>query len=241
MALALPQPIERPRSLTDIASEAIRAAIVTGQIAMGEQVSEALLATSLGLSKTPVREALLRLQNEGLVQVQPQRGTFVFTLTEGELTHICELRLALESGAVILALERNQTALVSGWAEIISRMETALTLEDPGPYLMLDSQFHECLVECSGNRYFDDAYSRIASKVTTLRLKLGRDAFHMKKSFAEHKELLALVRAGATDQAQIVLRRHIARKEGSYWEQLSSVPSGYLEGLAAVSRDEGAS
>ncbi|HRK23713.1 MAG TPA: GntR family transcriptional regulator [Beijerinckiaceae bacterium] len=229
MLTVVPGPVERPKTLTDIAAAAIREAIITGRIAQGEQVSEAQLAGSLGLSKTPVREALLRLQTEGLVAVSPHRGTFVFSLSDGELTHICELRLALETGAVILALERNRERLVSGWLAILDRMGAALNLPDPAAYLVSDSEFHEHLIHCSGNRYFQDAYSLIAAKVTTLRLKLGRDSFHMEKSFLEHRLLVDHVRTGAVEQAQQVLRRHIARKEGSYWEQLRPVKSSYLD------------
>lgn len=228
MVLAAPKPVERPRTLTDIATDAIRDAIVTGSIAQGEQVSEAQLAASLALSKTPVREALLRLQTEGLVTVSPHRGTFVFSLNEGELTHICELRLALESGAVVLALERNHHHLVTGWQDIVTRMEAALERSDPAAYLITDSAFHEHLIQCSGNRYFQDAYALIAAKVTTLRLKLGRDAFHVSKSFSEHKLMVEQVKAGDRSGIQDVLRRHIARKEGSYWEKLTPAKSAYL-------------
>ncbi len=71
-------PLERPLLLTDIVCERVRTAIVQGELKLGEQVSEAQLATWLGVSKTPVRESLLRLKSEGLVDIQPQRGSFVF-------------------------------------------------------------------------------------------------------------------------------------------------------------------
>src|SRR5580765_2602781 len=69
------QKLERPKSLTDMAIESIRSSIVEGRLSLGEHLSEAALALSLGISKTPVREALLQLRGEGLVEIHPQRGT----------------------------------------------------------------------------------------------------------------------------------------------------------------------
>lgn len=228
MALAMTMQVERPKSLTDIALAAIREAIITGKLDMGSQISEAVLATSLGLSKTPVREALLRLQGEGLVTVIPQKGTFVFSLQAGEVTALCELRLALESAALALAAERGRAALIAGWGEIIEAMREAIAAEDADAYLMQDTAFHECLIAAAANPYFTDAYALISAKVTTLRLKLGRDPFHTEKSFAEHGALLDCARNGDIAKAQDILRRHIARKEGSYWEHLNPQPPRFL-------------
>jgi DNA-binding GntR family transcriptional regulator len=220
--------IERPKSLTETAVEALRDAIVNGEIGLGEQLSEATLAEGLGLSKTPVREALLKLQGEGLVTVLPRRGTVVFSLAPGELTQICELRLALESGALHLAAERNLDRLIDAWSAIVDLMRQTITQGDVSAYLRQDGAFHEALIDAAANVYFSDAYGLIAAKVTTLRLKLGRDDFHMKKSMQEHGQLLDCVRNGELAKAHDILRRHIARKEGSYWEHLDSQPPRYL-------------
>jgi DNA-binding GntR family transcriptional regulator len=220
--------IEKPKSLTETAVDALRDAIVNGEIGLGEQLSESALAAELGLSKTPVREALLKLQSEGLVMVSPRRGTFVFSLAPGELTQICELRLALESGALHLAAERNRDQLVRAWSGILEDMRRHIAREDISAYLMSDSAFHAALIAAADNTYFSDAYGLIAAKVTTLRLKLGRDDFHRGKSIQEHQLLLDHVGKGEIGEAHAVLRRHIARKEGSYWEHLDPRPPRYL-------------
>ena len=86
----------RPKSLTDLALDSIRQLIVGGELAMGAQLSEATLAAQLGISKTPVREALLRLRVDGLIEIQPQRGTFVFSLTPRQVEEICVFREMVE-------------------------------------------------------------------------------------------------------------------------------------------------
>ena len=92
--------LARPRSLTEMVITQIRELIVSGRLVLGEQLSESALAEQLGVSRTPVREAFLRLETERLVEVRPQRGTFVFQYGVAELRDICELREVLETGAL---------------------------------------------------------------------------------------------------------------------------------------------
>ena len=85
--------IKKPKSLTLLALEKIREGITRGEYALGAPLYEKVLAEDFGISKTPVREALVQLQHEGLVVVQPHSGTFVFELGDGEVGELCELRL----------------------------------------------------------------------------------------------------------------------------------------------------
>src|SRR4029078_266097 len=91
--------IQRPDSLTEIALQQVRAAIIEGTLPLGSPISEAQLAAALGISKTPVREALAQLRMEGLVTIVPQSGTYVFTLSATEVVEICELRQTLDTRA----------------------------------------------------------------------------------------------------------------------------------------------
>lgn len=209
--------IERPRRLVEVALETLRNAIVEGDWDLGEKISESSVARQLGVSKTPVREALVLLQREGLVVIRPQSGTRVFTLQPGELTHLCDLRQALETTAVRLASAGAVTALGRELAAIVERMRTAREDGDTREYLRLDGAFHEALVRASGNPYLVAGYDLVAGKIAALRTHLGTDPHHLEKSFAEHARMARLVAAGDLDQAVALLSRHIARKEGSYW------------------------
>ena len=100
--------INRPQSLKEIAAERIREAIVEGRLKMGESLSENFLAQNLQVSKTPIREALSLLNMEGLVNIVPQKGTFVFSMEKPEIIELCELRFALESLALRYSHERNR-------------------------------------------------------------------------------------------------------------------------------------
>jgi DNA-binding GntR family transcriptional regulator len=103
--------LQRPRSLTAMAKQEIREAIIDGRMAFGKQLSESALASNLGISKTPVREALLQLKLEGLVDIAPQWGTFVFSLTEEQVREMCRFREVIETAALGPAMECDCTEL----------------------------------------------------------------------------------------------------------------------------------
>lgn len=216
------EPIERPRRLVEITLESMRRAIVDGDWTLGEKLSESSIARLLGVSKTPVREALVLLQREGLVQIRPQSGTRVFTLKPGELAHICDLRQALETAALRLAAEHDMAPLGRELLKITERMKSVREKGDTRTYLRLDGGFHAALVRGSENPYLVASYDLVAGKVAALRTHLGTDPHHLEKSFAEHCRIAELVRQGDLDGALQVLASHIARKEGSYWAHLQA-------------------
>ena len=111
------KPIERPESLTESVVKRLREAIVSGDFELGQPLSERQLAELLEVSKTPVREALAQLRLEGLVRILPQRGAFVFTLSQQEVVEICELRQALEASALRAAIERNPARFAEALAD----------------------------------------------------------------------------------------------------------------------------
>lgn len=214
--------IARPRRLVEITLESMRRAIVDGDWALGEKLSESSIARRLGVSKTPVREALVLLQREGLVEIRPQSGTRVFTLKPGELAHICDLRQALETAALRLAVEQDMASVGRELLKVTERMKAARARGDTRTYLRLDGEFHDVLVRGSGNPYLVASYELVAGKVAALRTHLGTDPHHLEKSFAEHCRLAELVSASDLDAALQVLASHIARKEGSYWAHLKA-------------------
>ena len=117
--------IDRPPSLAEAVLERLRADIVRGDLPLGQLLSERVLAEKMGVSKTPVREALAQLRSEGLVRIVPQRGAFVFSLSASEVRAICEYRLVLETAALKLTMAREPKALADDLARVINRMERA--------------------------------------------------------------------------------------------------------------------
>lgn len=212
--------IARPAPIVEEVVRAIREMIVQGVVAPGEKLSENALAAELGVSTTPVREAIALLRREGLVTVQPQSGTYVFKLQPGELNQLCELRFALEPVAVELALNNPSSTLAEELAVIVKDMKQAQDEGRTRDYLSLDTAFHDTIIAASGNAYLANAYALISAKMAALRNRLGSDPHHMEKSMREHAEIAEAIKARDLDRATRILVGHIARKEGSYWEHL---------------------
>jgi len=212
--------IVRPKSLTEMVADEVRTRIIDGRIRLGAGLSEQSLAAELGISKTPVREALLQLKQEGLVQVQPQRGTYVFRLEAEQVTQISELREVLELAAARAALQRNAGALAERMGELLSGMRQAYERDDRVAYRRLDGDYHDALIDLCGNDYIRTAYRQISFCIAALRSRLSNEVALNKASLADHKEMLRLVRAGDAASLQKLMRAHINQTKQSYLEVL---------------------
>ncbi|WP_319411690.1 GntR family transcriptional regulator [uncultured Cohaesibacter sp.] len=203
--------IERPPSLSDIATEKLRAAISEGEFALGEALSEQKLAERLNISKTPIRHALAQMKVEGLVEVFPQKGTFVFTLSGTDLERFSEYRFILETAALRLAFQRNRDGLVAELERIWHKMEEAKRIDKRSHYLDLDLQYHRAMFEFCDNHYLSESYRLIEAKVSAIRTYLGRDRIQTTKSFEEHGEMIEVLRKGRIDEAITILDFHLGR------------------------------
>jgi len=212
--------IERPKSLTGLVVEELRARIIDGRLRLGEGLSENVLAADLGISKTPVREALLQLKLERLVDVLPQRGTYVFRLSRNEVVMISELREMLELAAAAAAIERNHAALVARMSEIYQDMTKAHQAGDKARYRARDGELHQAIIDLCGNPYVSDAYNPVGFRIQALRSRLADESKLNRASFKDHGEMLKLVKARKAEELQSLLRIHIRQTMRSYLDLL---------------------
>lgn len=218
--------IDRPPSLTELVTARLRDWIVTGEMELGARLSEVKIASALNVSRTPVREAVNRLESEGLLRVEPQRGSFVFTLGPEELRQLCAARIALETAALRTGIEENAPALENALTAICARMEAARAAGDDRAYLGLDADFHMALIDGAANQFLHEAYQTMAPRMAALRHRMGAHPDHMAKSFREHLALRDAVRARDAGTAAAILHAHIGDKEGSYWRDARRDASG---------------
>ncbi len=210
--------IERPKALSEIAADYIRNAIVSGEFKLGEALTEKALAGLFGFSTTPVREAIATLKREGLLQGVSQKGAYVFTLTEAELSQLCTYRFALETTALDLAAQADPDGLARSLNRICGRMDIARKDGDFEQYLALDRAFHDAFFKASGNPFLDDGYLCVSNKVATLRMYLSRGLRRIDKSFDEHVEITRLIEAGRFEDAKSVLWTQIERGSNAHEE-----------------------
>lgn len=126
--------IDRPKSLVATVVDRLRQAIVDAELTLGSELSEAGLASMLGVSRTPIREALTILQQQGMVNIIPQRGTYVFFPTEQDIIDLCEYRIVLESRAVSFAMARHRGETTTQLELALEMMERARADADPVAY-----------------------------------------------------------------------------------------------------------
>lgn len=206
-----PLALVRPQLLTERVCERLREAIVCGELKLGEQVSEAQLAQRLQVSKTPVREALLRLKGEGLVEVHPQRGTFVFRLEPDQVGQLCRYRAMVETAALREAMALRGPTLAREMAACVAEMRKAERARDLLALARIDMQFHALFFEHCPNRYLQSGYDVIRSQLVALRHRSP-----IANAVSSHQVLVDAVAAGDVEHAEALLREHVLENEPRY-------------------------
>lgn len=208
--------LNRPDSLSEMALRELRNAIIDGRLKLGDQLSESRLSAMLGISKTPVREALQELRREGLVKIDPQRGTSIFCLEDAQIDQIADFRALLETAAARRILAGDRTAPCRRMRDVVERMHQALAGNDVQSYRRLDADFHFVLIEGCDNPYIGEAYGLIAAKVGALRTRAHDDQNVVDSSLRVHTRLLELLEAADEQAFCALLEQHIRNAGRDY-------------------------
>ena len=199
-----------PLSLADRAYLALRDRLITLQIRPGEPIDDSQIARELEVGRTPVREALKRLENDRLVIAYPRRGTFATSVDITDLAHINEIRLQLEPLAARRAAERATAVQRAELRELIARIEASD--ERPGDrtdLMRLDLTVHRAIYRAAGNLHLEDVlirYHNLATRIFCLFLgRLPNVVDHVN----EHAPLLTAIVSGDADRAAELAREHV--------------------------------
>jgi DNA-binding GntR family transcriptional regulator len=217
--LAVP-PLEN-RTLREQVADHLREEILSSRLAPGAELSEVALARSLGISRGPLREALGKLAAEGLVTIVPRRGAVVKRLTRQEFIDAYEVREALESLAIKLAVPRLTVGEKAELHRMCEQMERAAVDGDADRFFDINRQFHVRLVEASGNSKLEEVHSQLVAQMGRLMKKSVELRGGIEQSAAEHRAILEAVDAGDPQRAARLLEDHI------------EVPQRVLRSLAA--------
>jgi DNA-binding GntR family transcriptional regulator len=201
-------------SLRDQARQVIRARIVTGDLAAGEIYSAASLAERLGVSATPVREAMLDLAAVGLVEAVRNRGFRVVAPDERDLDEIGELRLLLEAPALRLVAERAGDDELAALEPLLVALEAAAESGDTVAYLTADREFHLRLLALAGNRRLERLVDQLRDQTRLIGIEELAESGRLAASDREHREMLEALRARDADRAEAVMRAHVQHRRG---------------------------
>jgi len=202
--------ITRPRSISELVLDRLRSDIISGVFELGEKISEAQLSELYGVTKAPIRAAYIRLEAEGLLEIQRQAGTFVFRPDVKELQALCELRNALEAEAIRLALARDRAGLSKDLHRLCDDMIRSQAAGDLDSYRNLDTEFHLAIISRASSPLLERTYrAQVNGRFAALRNRLSRSASHNDASLAEHIRIRDSVASGKDAELLGLLRTHI--------------------------------
>jgi DNA-binding GntR family transcriptional regulator len=196
-------------SNSEIAYQKLKDQILENELAAGYQATEEDVARQLGMSRTPTHEALVRLQNEGLVEIRPRHGMRVLPVSIDDMREIYEILTSLESlAAGEIARKGLPEADLQALSNAVSDMDTALEADDLVAWAAADKRFHGLLVSCHGNirvqslvnNFMDQSHR---CRMLTLKLRPRPD-----KSNADHAAVLDAIRRGDADAARKIHHQH---------------------------------
>jgi DNA-binding GntR family transcriptional regulator len=205
--------IDRPPSHSQLVYDRLKQAIREGQVTGGSLVSESDLARQLGVSTTPVHEAVVRLASEGFVETLPRRGVRVVNLAAHDVVEIFEVREALEAEVVRLLLQRGPTDGFEQLQSYVAAAGAALAAHDYPAFNAADVALHDALARATGNHRLQRTLNDLRVWVQRIRLATVENAFRLPgrpaKAQEEHRRLVWTLQRGDAE-AEDMTRRHIS-------------------------------
>ena len=196
-------------TLVDAIYNQIRDLIIMRKLKPGEKLNEQYLARKLGTSRTPIREALLRLQEDGLVTNEPFRGTYVTVFTPRDIQEIYDLRKALEGMSARLALPSITDLEYASLRQLIESSIKMLELGEIEEYIRTDARFHDTLVQMSGNRRLIEAMSRLGAQIQAIRALVATKPGRVYQAASEHRAILKALEKRDIAETVRLLEEHI--------------------------------
>ena len=202
------EPVPR-RSTVAIVSDELRSAIRYGSLAPGAQLGEAELATRLGISRGPLREAMQRLVQEGLLVSEPHRGLFVITLDASDVEDVYLARLAIERAACRLIMERNRGEAVARLTDALDALVDAAQRRDRVAMSDADQGFHQVLVTSSGSPRLERMAQTLLVE-TRMCLNALQDTYPEPSELVEeHRRLVDAIGDGEEERLLRLIEEHM--------------------------------
>ena len=205
----MPATLENQECLVDVAYDTLHRAIVCNELKPGTALSEGALSEQLGISRTPIREALKKLEDEGLVRIVPRRGAFVTDLSAEDVVAIYQLREALECYAVQFVPAYGDPAVLDGLAAEVAQGPAWLESNDVDRINDLDIRLHRFVAQSSHNLLIVRLVDQLLHQVQRLRYMTPSVPGRLVQQMEEHRRIIAGLKSGDVDKAQEALREHL--------------------------------
>lgn len=208
--------------LRDVVFNTLREAILTGELQPGERLMEIALANRLGVSRTPVREAIRKLELEGLVIMMPRRGAQVAQITEKDLNETLEVRLGLEEMAVRFACERMTDNQMEEIRQAAEDFESMIDKGDLTALAQADERFHTLIYQATANDCLCNITNNLREQVYRYRIEYLKNRTVRQHLANEHKNICQALEARDVEQARAALCAHIENQQSSIIQSLKN-------------------
>lgn len=206
--------------LRDVVFRTLRQAILTGEMKPGERLLEIHLANKLGVSRTPIREAIRMLELEGLVVMVPRRGAQVAQITEKSMSDVLEVRCALDELAVALACERIEDEEIEELKDACEDFEKIIETKDIQKIAKADIAIHDVIYKASGNPRLTQLINNLAEQMYRYRFEYLKDETQHQALCREHWDIYKNVKKRDTEVAKELIRLHVENQEKSIIKQI---------------------
>jgi DNA-binding GntR family transcriptional regulator len=205
------RPVGKPRSVGDAVYDALKTAITKGDLPPGQRLVERQLSLRLHTSRIPIREAIKKLEKDGLVEKLLKRGFVVKSVTEAEIEETFGIRSVLESYAARLATERLTDVLMKGLGKTIQAYKDALANNDAEQMMTANAQFHELIYKASGSEKLHALINMFKNYISRYRKTLLTTREFAKVSLEDHIRMLEAMSARDKEKVEELVRKHILR------------------------------
>ncbi|MDU2197656.1 MAG: GntR family transcriptional regulator [Peptostreptococcaceae bacterium] len=205
--------LEDYKPLRDVVFENLREAILEGKLKPGQRLMEVQLAEQLGVSRTPVREAIRKLELEGLVVMLPRKGAYVANMSLKDVIDVLEVRASLEGLSASLAAERISDIDLKRLKKIAEEFKESTINADIETLLKKDVEFHECIFKAANNKKLTQVINSLWEQVYRFRVTYISDYDSSLSIVEEHKNILSAIEKGDCELAKKYATEHIEKAE----------------------------
>jgi DNA-binding GntR family transcriptional regulator len=200
--------IEKKTLHEEIANN-LRELIMSGELQEGDKIKEDALCNSMGISKTPLREALRVLSVEGLIKLVPNRGSFVSTPTFEEIREMFDVMSVLEGICARAAAEKMSAKDLTTLEKLHNKLEKNFKRKAQREYIRINNQYHAFVQELAGNRTLNQIVNGLRQKILLYRYQSLNLPARFEQSIQEHRELIEAFRKKDSKKAETLMRRHL--------------------------------
>jgi len=216
------------KPLREVVFETLREAIINGTLRPGERLMEVQLAEDMGVSRTPVREAIRKLELEGFVIMVPRKGAYVAGISTKDIADVFEVRAALESLAAGLAAERITEEELKELNKFLMQVTVNAEIGDLEKVVQSDTEFHDLIYRASRNNRLVQIINKLREQIQRFRITSLSYPGRIKQTLEEHKKLVEAISDRDIVRARSLAQEHIENAENSMLEALREHPE-FLE------------